>query len=265
MKIHFFQKQNDELYISEFGYSALDCKKFVGPRIREDFILHFIIKGECVFCGKRAESGNVFLIPKCVLHEFIAEENYMHYWIAFGGSRAAELLERSEVSSVKNRIYDVRAPEYLSGLFEFAFARCSDTPAGERIAVGILISALSLLIIDGVKRENAGKEADYADRAASFIEKNSYRRITMKQVSDYVMISEKHLCRLFKRKFGIPPQRYLLKIRMERAKRLLLETDLLVKEVAASVGYSSQLEFTRMFRHFFSVSPSALRKTQVNG
>lgn len=204
------------------------------------------------------------VIPRCTPHQFSVEKGYEHYWLAFGGSKASELLETYGVSSVKNGIYEVCSPEYLSRLFGFVFESCSDTREGEKMAVGMLSSVLFLVEMGQGKTDGFQETADYAVRAARFIEKNCHRSLTMKQVSDYVRISEKHLCRVFKRRFQMPPHNYLVKVRMEKAKGLLLKTDLTVKEIAASVGYSSQLDFSRMFVRFYGSCPTALRNVQKN-
>ncbi|MCI0536165.1 MAG: helix-turn-helix domain-containing protein, partial [Verrucomicrobiales bacterium] len=51
-----------------------------------------------------------------------------------------------------------------------------------------------------------------------------------------------------------------LNLRMQQAKNLLLETPLMIKEVAAQVGYPQQDEFTRTFRRLIGVSPTQWRE-----
>lgn len=80
------------------------------------------------------------------------------------------------------------------------------------------------------------------------------------KVADMLHISEKHFCRLFRKQYGIPPQEFLINIRLQKAKQLLKTTDLRVKEVAGSVGYSSQLVFSEIFKKRFGQSPTEYRK-----
>jgi transcriptional regulator GlxA family with amidase domain len=63
----------------------------------------------------------------------------------------------------------------------------------------------------------------------------------------------------FRRHFGISPREMLLRSRMSRARHLLLETGLSIKEIAAEVGYPRQHEFWRAFHKTTGVSPSRWR------
>ena len=72
-------------------------------------------------------------------------------------------------------------------------------------------------------------------------------------------VSEAHFARSFKEAFGLPPHRYLLTRRIERAKALLRETDLPVTEIAFQTGWSSLGTFGRTFRDVTGETPGELR------
>lgn len=79
-------------------------------------------------------------------------------------------------------------------------------------------------------------------------------------------VSEAHFARSFKEAFGIPPHRYLLTRRIERAKTLLRDTDLPIIEIAFQTGWNSLGTFGRIFREITGESPSQLRaKEQAVG
>src|SRR5215470_12191555 len=72
-------------------------------------------------------------------------------------------------------------------------------------------------------------------------------------------VSEAHFARAFKQAFGLPPHRYLLTRRIERAKALLRDTDLPVTEIAFQTGWESLGTFGRTFRDITGESPGELR------
>jgi AraC-like DNA-binding protein len=72
-------------------------------------------------------------------------------------------------------------------------------------------------------------------------------------------VSEAHFARSFKQAFGIPPHRYLLTRRIERAKALLRDTDLSVTDVAFQTGWNSLGTFGRIFRDITGESPGEVR------
>jgi transcriptional regulator GlxA family with amidase domain len=72
-------------------------------------------------------------------------------------------------------------------------------------------------------------------------------------------VSEAHFARSFKDAFGVPPHRYLLTRRIERARALLRDTDRSITEIAFETGWNSLGTFGRIFRDVTGQSPSELR------
>jgi transcriptional regulator GlxA family with amidase domain len=72
-------------------------------------------------------------------------------------------------------------------------------------------------------------------------------------------VSEAHFARSFKQAFGVPPHRYLLTRRIERATALLRDTDQPITEIAFQTGWESLGTFGRTFRDVTGESPSVVR------
>ena len=77
-------------------------------------------------------------------------------------------------------------------------------------------------------------------------------------------VSQAHFAREFRQAFGVPPHRYLLTRRIERATALLRETDRSVTEIAFETGWSSLGTFGRTFRDITGRSPSEVRDDSVS-
>jgi len=73
-------------------------------------------------------------------------------------------------------------------------------------------------------------------------------------------VSEAHFSRSFKQAFGIPPHRYLLTRRIERATALLRDTDLSITEIAFQTGWQSLGTFGRIFRDVTGDNPASVRR-----
>lgn len=73
-------------------------------------------------------------------------------------------------------------------------------------------------------------------------------------------VSEAHFARSFKQAFGVPPHRYLLTRRIERATALLRDTELPITEIAFQTGWESLGSFGRTFRDITGESPGAIRE-----
>jgi len=72
-------------------------------------------------------------------------------------------------------------------------------------------------------------------------------------------VSEAHFARSFKDAFGLPPHRYLLTRRIERAKTLLRDTEMPITDIAFQTGWKSLGTFGRIFRDITGESPGELR------
>jgi len=75
-------------------------------------------------------------------------------------------------------------------------------------------------------------------------------------------VSEAHFARSFKEAFGVPPHRYLLARRLERARALLRDTNLSITEIALLTGWNSLGTFGRTFRDVIGESPGELRERE---
>jgi two-component system response regulator YesN len=92
-----------------------------------------------------------------------------------------------------------------------------------------------------------------------FIEENGDRQLSLNEIARFINVSPWHLCRLFRTGTGTSVNQYLLNLRMQKAKELLANTCLRVKEIMNQVGIRDESHFARTFKKLFGVSPSQYR------
>jgi transcriptional regulator GlxA family with amidase domain len=85
---------------------------------------------------------------------------------------------------------------------------------------------------------------------------------TIQRLAQVSAVSVAYFAREFKKAFGLPPHRYLLTRRIERATALLRDTDLSITEIALQTGWTSLGTFGRIFRDITGASPGELRASQ---
>jgi len=103
-----------------------------------------------------------------------------------------------------------------------------------------------------------------ANEYASLLEwltKNLNRKISLKEMSSRINISESHFRVLFTKQIGCSPGKYLMILRMNKAAKLLKETSLPVKEIGLMIGYDDTAHFYRAFTSYFKETPVRFRKT----
>lgn len=86
------------------------------------------------------------------------------------------------------------------------------------------------------------------------------RHLTITSIAEEIGMNEFKLKVGFKQVFGISMFDYLIKIRMQAAKNLLLETDKPIKEIATLTGYSTKQSFLNAFKKYFHDTPGSFRK-----
>jgi transcriptional regulator GlxA family with amidase domain len=97
-------------------------------------------------------------------------------------------------------------------------------------------------------------------RAKDRMDAASHEAWPVERLARVSRVSEAHFARSFKQAFGVPPHRYLLTRRIERATALLRDTDLSVTEIAFATGWESLGTFGRTFRDVTGESPKAMRE-----
>lgn len=96
-------------------------------------------------------------------------------------------------------------------------------------------------------------------RAKDRMDAASHEEWPVERLASVSGVSEAHFARSFKDAFGVPPHRYLLTRRIERAKALLRDTDMAVLDIMMETGWQSLGTFGRVFKDITGESPSELR------
>ena len=91
--------------------------------------------------------------------------------------------------------------------------------------------------------------------AIAFVHDNLHRDIYVAEVAHLVTLSRSRFCHLFKSEVGLSLIQYLRKVRMEKARDLLVTSFASVKVVAAEVGYNDPTHFEREFKKTYGSTP----------
>ena len=105
-------------------------------------------------------------------------------------------------------------------------------------------------------------QAARIDSVIDFMRANLHRKIVLSEMAEVAGISASHLSRVFLVQTGLPPGEYLVKLRMETARDLLVTSFINIKEVMALIGYdpTSRGVFIEQFKRYFELTPSEYRK-----
>ena len=97
-----------------------------------------------------------------------------------------------------------------------------------------------------------------------FIEEHLAEDISLFRLARLAELSPHHFARAFRRSFGVPPHRYHIVRRMNRAEDLLVRSTLPVTQIGIRIGFREASSFTRAYRGYAGVTPSEFRRRNVD-
>jgi len=108
--------------------------------------------------------------------------------------------------------------------------------------------------------QQANTEPPVIRQARQFILQHQADELSLSKVAKAVNTSTFYFCKMFKRATGLHFTQYLARVRIEKAKNLLLNPNLRVSEIAYEVGFQSLTHFNRVFKKVTGLSPTYYRK-----
>src|SRR5262245_36841931 len=109
----------------------------------------------------------------------------------------------------------------------------------------------------GASSQKGGRQIS---KAIDFMEANLERSLDLRTIAEATGLSPSHFARQFRATVGRAPHQHLIQIRIDRAKRLLSETDGGIAEIAFACGFANQEHLTRLFKRSCGLTPAAYRK-----
>ncbi|MCD1259957.1 response regulator [Paenibacillus athensensis] len=98
-------------------------------------------------------------------------------------------------------------------------------------------------------------------RVRAYVDEHLQEELSREEIAASVYLNPAYLSRLFKKETGLSISEYILKIRMEQAKKLLAESNDKISYVAEKIGYSHFSFFAKMFKKYTGFSPQEYRKS----
>jgi len=154
----------------------------------------------------------------------------------------------------------------ISEILNLLFGEIELGRVSTRLYIDSLVHALTVRFLflgertPGQTRGPATLTRRKLSRVEELVESRLDAGLTLQELAAAVGYSRSHFLRAFHATTGVTPHRYLLNRRIERARRLLAETDMSIAQVAYSCGFSSQAHLTLAFRKVCGLTPGEYRR-----
>lgn len=134
-----------------------------------------------------------------------------------------------------------------------------------RIMHIISVSSEKSFIANDDINELESQNSDKLIEVVNFIKNNLHEQISLKQVADIACMTEQSFCRYFKKRTKMSFSQYLLEARMANARKILIEHDGPISDIAYLCGYNSSSHFCKVFRDHTGQSPYQYRSAIKKG
>lgn len=236
-------------------------------------------RGDGVLQEHDATQGTLWLCPAGIAEDMIhlsgSVSESLHLFLPASPLSVGTLTELGLDPSITNLRYDGGFRNPLIEQIGLAIRQVMLIPgAGDRLFVESLTAALCVQLY----RDHSNVPADRLsfktqraltkarlDRVCEYVEASLGFELGLDALARVACLSPYHFARAFKAATGLPPHRFVVMRRIERAKGMLEQQDASLAHIAAACGFSSQSHLTRCFRQVTGHTPASYRQARSRG
>lgn len=115
-------------------------------------------------------------------------------------------------------------------------------------------------LMDHILHPQTGEWPEAISQTVLFIHEHYREPLVLEDLIEVAKLSKFHFIRQFQQCTNVTPMKFVTKVRIEKAMKLLKETDLTLDEIAGHVGYANGNYFSKVFRSVVGVSPGKYRR-----
>lgn len=250
-------------------------------RYRDYYLIHYVVSGQGILYINQScyeiSAHTAFLIPAGIKASYEADKNlpWSYCWTAFyanpddvklilpdtSQSVIYSNIDTLEIWNIILRFFQQEASfdnysekEFITDQYHLEINYdCSRSFSMSSVLYHIF-SRLPL------SRRNETTLSTNIKCIREYLDRNFNKPVQIAEVARLFSMHPTYLSAMFRKEYQISPKGYMIQKRIETAAQLLHTTDLTVKQIAASVGYTNQMEFTQLFKKHTGKSPTEYRK-----
>jgi len=234
-------------------------------RVLSEFQFVYVTSGEGVLSlgseVHKVKPGTVMLVLPGLRHSYcpLPESGWHEYWVGFRGKYFSGLV-REGILSPDKVFFGTGVNDVMLSHFSHIFEEVRNGhPFYQMRACARIIS----LVAEVLSREILKCQPDHYEtmvaKAKHLMEANVYGSINISYICNQLGVSSSSLNDVFKARTSMTPYQYYIQVKMEKAKAIIEEGNLTVKEVAYMMGFDDQYYFSRLFKNKTGLSPTRCR------
>lgn len=266
-------KQSDlNVYWCGRDESSLPPGNINGPVIRDCHVIQYCLGGKgTIYIDGIAfpiEAGQAFIFfPDTVVLEKADEEQPWHFiWSHIKGYKIDFYLNNIGINKENPVLPGLNNEKILNWLTEIYYLHDKTDLVSELLrtsyAFGLFAEFLTISQTLDIHADNSNNEDSYIENAVRYIEGHYFRKIKVTDVANYIGLNRSYFFTLFKKRFSISPQEYLIRFRIKKACDFLSNPSATVSNVAYSVGYDPTV-FSPIFKRITGITPTEYKNNAM--
>lgn len=250
------------LYPTYLGHYYCDSRYNVDRSNFDSFLFMYVKCGEgYVETGsikRRLGTGSVVLLDCYRPHRYYTLTNWEIIWVHFDGPTARKYFA---YATQKQQILAPFNPnKMVSALNKMLDIFTTQASKNEALLGKYLTDLLTEFIMCASEGEGPKSENIQIEESMKYISEHLHEDITLEQLAEQAMLSPFYFSRLFKKKTGFTPYRYLITVRLDYSCYLLRTSNYTIKEIAYRCGFHSVSSFCTSFRKTIGITPKQYRE-----
>lgn len=261
-----------DLYITDMGYYPQARHHFrERPGGSSQYILIYCVEGQGEIRMKESVqtigADQFFIIPSGIPHAYRShgQNPWSIYWIHFAGKKSEAYarfcgqvlsIERNKTSRTNDRI------ELFSEFFR-NLGRGFSIEALEYVNQCLPHLLASFTHLSQFRLIKEAGEKDPVAQSINYMLENLTKKLKLEEIAAETSLSASHFSRLFVNRTGHSPIDYFIQLKIQRACRLIDNSDWTIADVSRETGFEDQFYFSRVFRKVMGMSPNEYRKRGI--
>jgi AraC-like DNA-binding protein len=248
--------ETGEAFQREWSYRSFQSDPF--------FRLYYAVKGSVMLQFAQGnfllQPNHLYLLPANVPFRYVPREFFHHYWLHFCSPMLEQLPDFRQLRMV-------RCVDFLkAGSLMKQFVKLAGEQADKFETVMRLDIILRQLLTPFLTQLSKQKDTEVLERldlfskVLDYIHQHLDKPLEIPELAALVKMTRGAFSAGFRQAFGVSPKRYVVQCRVDRAKILLVRTDLPIKKIALLVGYENEFFFYRIFKKYAGTTPDEYRR-----
>lgn len=260
-----------DLYLYSLGYFSRASHHYITrPSGCDEYLFIYCKSGRGwveIEHKRYAIAENQFIIlPPNIQHAYGASDAdpWSIYWIHFRGSKAPFFADNYRQPTMITPSDESRIEDRLD-LFEEIYSTLNESTSLDHMHYANLCFSHflgSFIFIDIFRRARRKKEysENVMHRVMHFMNDNIESRLRLKDFAEFSGYSESYLYRKFLKETGYAPMDYFIRMKINKACILLIQTDMKINQIASKLGFRESQYFSRTFSHVMGISAMEFRR-----